>query len=131
MKANKRIVNLREQRNWSQRELARRANLNFSVLNRIEQGTRPIRDEELIVFADLFGVTTDELLGRSMEGTRELMGKQVDVSNLTANQQTVLDWALAQPTLSFDNLSGKELSAILDNLSVIFEYEANKKKTRE
>lgn len=65
MNVGQRIVALREERNWSQRELAKRVNLNASVMNRIESGERPIKDHELDVIATVLDVTTDYLLGRS------------------------------------------------------------------
>ncbi|ECW8282046.1 helix-turn-helix transcriptional regulator, partial [Listeria monocytogenes] len=40
MKVNEMIVNLREKRNISQRELANRIGINKSVMNRIESGER-------------------------------------------------------------------------------------------
>lgn len=65
MDIGKRIILLREKKGWSQRELARRVNLNPSVMNRIEQSERPIKDKELAKIADVLDVTTDYLLGRS------------------------------------------------------------------
>lgn len=61
----KRIIELRESRNWSQRELAKRVHLNVSVMNRIELGDRPIKDHELDRLATVLSSTTDYLLGRS------------------------------------------------------------------
>jgi transcriptional regulator with XRE-family HTH domain len=60
-----RIRHLREKKGWSQRELARRVNLNASVMNRIELGTRPVDDHELARFADVFEISSDYLLGRT------------------------------------------------------------------
>jgi len=59
-----RIINLRENKDWNQRDLARKIGLNFSVMNRIESGERAIRDHELDSIATALGVTTDYLLGR-------------------------------------------------------------------
>lgn len=60
-----RIINLREKKNWSQRELARRVNLNASVMNRIESGERPIKDFEIDKIASVLDTTSDYLLGRT------------------------------------------------------------------
>lgn len=57
-----RIVLLRERKGWSQRELARRVNLNYAVMNRIEKGTRPITDSEIISLSKVLDVSTDYLL---------------------------------------------------------------------
>lgn len=60
-----RIKLLREERGWSQRELARRLGVSFPVLNRIEQGKRAVDDVELQKLADIFNVSVDFLLGRT------------------------------------------------------------------
>lgn len=58
---------LRKQAKLTQRELAEKLQLEgheFSDLTilRIEQGKRFVPDYEVVIFADLFGITTDELL---------------------------------------------------------------------
>lgn len=60
---NKRIISLRERKNWSQKELAQKLNINPSVMNRIESGERPIKDAELYEMALLFGCSADYILG--------------------------------------------------------------------
>jgi transcriptional regulator with XRE-family HTH domain len=75
MEIGKRIVELREKRNWSQRELARRADINVSVMNRIETGERPLRADELKKISQLLDVQADYLLGTSND------------SNLTAKDE--------------------------------------------
>lgn len=61
----KRIKNLRESRNWSQLFLAKKAGISNSVLSRIESEKRAIDNHLLIIFADIFGVSADYLLGRT------------------------------------------------------------------
>ncbi|HGL5964244.1 helix-turn-helix domain-containing protein [Clostridioides sp. ES-S-0001-03] len=65
MNASQRIKYLRENMNMSQKELSEKANINTSVMNRIESGERAIRDEELIIFSKIFDVSTDYILGLS------------------------------------------------------------------
>ncbi|VIF96549.1 HTH-type transcriptional regulator [Clostridioides difficile] len=65
MNVSQRIKCLRENMNMSQKELSEKANINTSVMNRIESGERAIRDDELIVFAKIFDVSTDYILGLS------------------------------------------------------------------
>lgn len=65
MKINDRIKNLREENNIDQKTLAEKIGLNTSVMNRIELGSRPVRDEELSKIADFFGVSVDYLLCRT------------------------------------------------------------------
>lgn len=43
----KNIITLRENRNWSQAELARRLKMNNTILNKIETGNRKVSSFEL------------------------------------------------------------------------------------
>ncbi|WP_054634842.1 helix-turn-helix domain-containing protein [Thalassobacillus sp. C254] len=65
MDIGQRIKKLREKREWSQRHLADKVNLNYSVMNRIEAGKRAVSDEEIKKFADSLDTTSDYLLGRT------------------------------------------------------------------
>ncbi|UUC43413.1 helix-turn-helix domain-containing protein [Clostridioides difficile] len=40
-----------------------KTNINTSVMNRIESDERPIRDDELIIFAKIFGISINYILG--------------------------------------------------------------------
>lgn len=64
-----RIKILREREGISQMELAQKININNSVLSRIEANDRQIRDDEILSIAQYFGVTTDYLLGTSINPT--------------------------------------------------------------
>jgi len=79
----KRIINLREAKNWSQRELAKRVRLNPSVMNRIELEDRPIKDFELDLFASVLHTSTDYLLGRELN-------EKYEGYNTTKNIQELL-----------------------------------------
>ena len=70
------IVQLREGRGLNQKELAESLNMNRSVLNRIENGTRPVRDDELKIIADFFNVSADYLLGRETPKAPALSDEQ-------------------------------------------------------
>lgn len=63
MKPNEVIVFLREREEITQRELAKSVGINISVMNRIESGERPLRDDEIIKIAKYFNVSIDYLLG--------------------------------------------------------------------
>jgi transcriptional regulator with XRE-family HTH domain len=65
MEIGKKIVELREKKGLSQRELARRVGLNPSVMNRIETGDRPLRADELKKISEVLGVNSDLILGNS------------------------------------------------------------------
>ena len=59
------IRKLREELGLSQLELSEKLNLNNRILSRIELNERSVRDDEFVIFADFFGVSTDYLLGRT------------------------------------------------------------------
>jgi Helix-turn-helix. len=61
----KKIQYLREKNDMTQRELATKINISFSVMSRIESGDRAARDEEIIKIAKALNVSTDYLLGNS------------------------------------------------------------------
>lgn len=65
MDIGRRIVSSRERKGWNQRELAKRVNLNPSVMNRIELGERPVKDHELLRLSEVLDVTADYLIGKS------------------------------------------------------------------
>ncbi len=62
----KSIKKLRNKLNMSQDQLAKKANIPFSTLVKIEAGyTRNPSIETLIKIADAFGISIDELVGRN------------------------------------------------------------------
>ena len=63
MSIGKRIANLREEYGWKQYELAQKMDLNPAALNKIENGKRSIKEEEISKVAQIFGISTDTLLG--------------------------------------------------------------------
>ncbi|GAF66669.1 helix-turn-helix domain-containing protein [Alkalihalobacillus trypoxylicola] len=63
MNIGERVKHLREERGWSQKELAQKMKINNSVLNRIENNKRVLTDSEIIILAKLFQISTDDLLG--------------------------------------------------------------------
>lgn len=62
MKIGERITELRKIKKISQQQLADKIGMNQSVLNRIENGSRPVRDDEIKAIASFFKVSTDYLL---------------------------------------------------------------------
>ena len=68
----KNIITLRENRNWSQAELARRLKMNNTILNKIETGNSKVSSFELDQIAEIFGVSTDFLLGRKEKKKDEI-----------------------------------------------------------
>jgi len=60
-----RLKEIREARGITQRQAALALNLSPTVYNRYENGIREPSNALLLVIADYFGVTVDELLGRT------------------------------------------------------------------
>lgn len=90
MNAGRRIAQLREEKGLSQLEFAHKVNINNSVMNRIEKGIRPIRDDELIAISKFFGVSIDYLLGNSPDPSPESGGYYTDpdVAQITEELRT-------------------------------------------
>lgn len=78
MDIGKRIVNLRELRGWTQREIAERLKLNVSVMNRIESGERPVRDQEIADIAMALETTSDYLLGIEISKDEKDIAKRLE-----------------------------------------------------
>lgn len=74
-----RIKKLRDNRGWTLIDLGDRAKINKSVLSRIESGKRPVQAEELRIFAQLFNVSSDYLLGRTDDPLKSLSQETKDV----------------------------------------------------
>ncbi|EPH96919.1 DNA-binding helix-turn-helix protein [Enterococcus faecalis 13-SD-W-01] len=81
METYEKIKKLREDRDYTQKEVASAVDLNVNVYQRIEMGTRPIREIELAKFADFFNVSTDFLLGRTSDPTASKDGEENQTGN--------------------------------------------------
>ena len=64
-----RIILLRTNKGTNQAEMAKSLNISPSVMNRIELGTRAIRDYELIAIANFLKVSSDYILGIDIKDT--------------------------------------------------------------
>lgn len=81
-----RIKELREERFWSMKELAKRVYVTPSQISRIESGEiRSINSDLLTLFADVFGVSADYILGRTTIRSQ----RNYDVSSLQLTEKTV------------------------------------------
>ena len=74
---------LRLARSMTQEDFANRINVAKSTVSAYENGSRLPSYDVLVKIADLFHVTTDNLLGRSS-------GYMIDVSGLTAKQRNAI-----------------------------------------
>ena len=68
-----RLFELREQRGWSQTEVARRARLSRSTVVNVENGVRSPSMPTLRRLARAFGVSLDELLVNEPRSTDEAL----------------------------------------------------------
>ncbi|WP_370854714.1 helix-turn-helix domain-containing protein [Megasphaera sp.] len=84
MTTGERIRNVREDKDILQQELADAIGINVSVLSRIEKGTRPIRDDELIKIANKLSVSSDYLLGISNSPSSTI------ISSLSVTEKDIL-----------------------------------------
>lgn len=94
-----RIIDLRESRDWSQKDLAEKINLSKVTMNKIEHGVRKVTSSELKQLAEVFGVSTDYLLGTKQSSKehyydltdkdRQDIGKEVErvLSGLTSSDE--------------------------------------------
>lgn len=74
------IKRLRKEKKLTQKELAEKLQLEgheFSDLTilRIEQGKRFVPDYEVIILAEFFGITTDELLKKNYKDKKSIQNK--------------------------------------------------------
>ena len=60
-----RLRELREDRDWTQPEVAEKIGVHFTTISRYELGTNDLTAELIGKFCDLYGVTSDYLLCRS------------------------------------------------------------------
>ena len=62
----KKLKELRKKAGWSQQKLAEKAGLSYNTITKIEQGAATMPTIQTVVkIADAFGVSVDELLGRT------------------------------------------------------------------
>lgn len=78
MTSGQRITKLRKEKDLQQKEVAEAIGMNRIILNRIELGKRPLRDDEAVALADFFHVTTDYLL-KGKTSTQKPAGRGVRI----------------------------------------------------
>ena len=74
MDLSQKVRRLRESRDWSQAELARRAGVTKSAISTYELGTRTPSADVVRSFAKVFGVSADYLLGLGERRAVEVEG---------------------------------------------------------
>lgn len=70
----KAIKQLRQGKNWSQKDLAKRINKSVSTISGYESDAHPVPLDVLVTIAELYGVTLDELVGTETSENLSLKG---------------------------------------------------------
>lgn len=86
----KRIRDLREDHDLTQRQLAARLRMTQTQYFRYEQGYRDIPSDILIALADLYGTSTDYILGRTDDP--RFSGAQGEVSRPGEGMAPCQEW---------------------------------------
>ena len=98
----------RERQYISQQDLAKKTNINVSVVNRIENETRALRDDELLKIANFFNVSTDYLLGNETPAKFKPQLTDKDKKDIAKQVEDMLDGLDADNPISFQ-LDGNEI----------------------
>ena len=75
----RRITHERNERDWSQAEVAKKLtamgidNMHISTIAKVESGAREIKLDEAAAMAELFGASLDAMLGRKPKSARDLV----------------------------------------------------------
>ena len=102
------LKEIRESKGISQRQAALALNLSPTVYNRYENGLREPSNALLLVIADYFGVTVDELLGRRpMEGQDDYIKPMTQEARLLVN--------------GVDRMTEEERKKALDIMCTVFD----------
>lgn len=62
-----RLLALRKKRNWKQKDVANMLGIHVTTYTKYETGASEPKNEMLLKLADIFGTSTDYLLGRTNE----------------------------------------------------------------
>lgn len=124
-----RLVQLRKGTKLYQADMAKKIGVARATYGAYEQGTRQPDFETLKKIADHFGVSTDFLLGHTVEDKSITMiaGVKVDLSKLDERQLKILDWAWERKGLSAIEKM-EDLEEELEKLSIIYDYLENEKR---
>jgi transcriptional regulator with XRE-family HTH domain len=84
MKIGEKIRDLRKAHDLTQEELADKLHMNRAILNRIELGSRPLRDDEILLISNFFNVSADFLLDTDYKINNKIMqdGRKTQLQGL-------------------------------------------------
>lgn len=117
MSTGQKIKQEREKQNLSQKELATKTNINVSVMNRIENSERAIRDDEILKIAKILNVTTDYLLGNETKN-KEQNSQDKDEKDIAKSMKKLKEQLKEQQGLMFDGepLDDTTIELLLEEL---------------
>lgn len=121
-----RIYDLRIERDIQQGELANTIGIHQSVLNRIEKGSRPARDSEIIAIASCLQVTSDYLLGLSPK--RHAHTAAPNTEKMLSMSLSALNTQEKHLIQTFRLLDSRGQSTVMDTLEREFSYVKTKEK---
>lgn len=120
MDVGKRIANILENKNWSQKDLAEKTKISKSVINRIVLGTRPARDDELITLSAALGVTASYLLG---EAPTVIEQDELDLEKMLESNIAM--------TYGGEELTESERQRVKDILTTVFWEKTHKERDED
>lgn len=119
------IILVRNKIGMTQTELAKKSGISRSVMNRIELGTRPVRDDELKTISKILGVSADYLLGND-DNKKNIENKP--------KQPKDLEKFLTNTEIMFDgevhNLTDDDKALLRNALKMVFD-EAKRRNKRK
>ncbi|MBD1372599.1 helix-turn-helix transcriptional regulator [Hazenella sp. IB182357] len=89
MEFSERLKQLREEKNWTQGDLAERLNIGRSTIGDYEYGRKLPRYERLKEIADVFNISVDYLLNRTNE-KRSIEDLKKEIESTTPDLETII-----------------------------------------
>lgn len=120
LKTYERLKYIRESNDLTQKELADALHMDRSVYNKIESGVRPIRDNELIKFADYFKVSIDYLTDRTSDPTPP-----------KKEEDTIGDSIISHFRINTANMNTEDIEELEEELNEYMNFLIQKAKARK
>ncbi|MCD8327669.1 MAG: helix-turn-helix transcriptional regulator [Ruminococcus sp.] len=110
------LISLRRQNNYSMQQVADKIGMSLSGYRKYEYGQREVSSQILVELADLYGVSTDYLLGRGSEEEtndteKDTIEQLVDELDMSSLEESILRNYSRLP-----NKIRKEFRKFLDNV---------------
>lgn len=115
MSTGQRIRDTRESKGIFQADLAKMANINKSVMSRIENGDRAVRDDELREIAKCLNVSADYLIGRSSDPMLTRADQRDIARNVEEMKQSLENGSLRM-SLDGEEITDEVKEFILDQI---------------